>query len=144
MRLKINKEWHILVEVRHRYVLHYHKVRYFNNSNEITYKSYIRHQLKIKEKLLELLFYLKDNLKIKNIKVAASGFAAMGIAESLDFAFVQEVFSIKVCTENFNKNVKTAVELGGENAKILLLDLPLEVKINRTRVQLSLARHLPF
>ena len=108
------------------------------------YSSYIRHQLKIKEKLLELLFYLKDNLKIKNIKVAASGFAAMGIAESLDFAFVQEVFSIKVCTENFNKNVKTAVELGGENAKILLLDLPLEVKINRTRVQLSLARHLPF
>lgn len=101
--------------------------------NEIIYKNYFRHSLKIKEKLLELLIDLKDSLKTeKALKLAISGSAAMGIAKDLDLTFVQEVFATKVCTEIFNKNINTVIELGGEDAKIIFLDSPLEVKMNGT------------
>jgi len=101
--------------------------------NEIIYKNYFRHSLKIKEKLLKLLLDLRTNREVeKTLKLAFSGSAAMGIAKDLDLTFVQEVFATKVCTETFNKKVNTVIELGGEDAKILFLDSPLEVKMNGT------------
>ena len=104
-----------------------------DGKNKIVYKDYFRHSLKIKEKLLELLIDLKDDLKTeRTLKLAISGSAAMGIAKDLGFTFIQEVFATKVCTETFNKNINTVIELGGEDAKIIFLDSPLEVKMNGT------------
>ncbi len=104
-----------------------------NDDNSIICKPYTRHRLEIKQKLLELLYNIKHQINFDvPVKMAFSGSAAMGIVKDLDLPFVQEVYASKVCTEHFNKGANTVIELGGEDAKILFLDPPLEVKMNGT------------
>ncbi len=104
-----------------------------SDGNSVIYKSYLRHRLEIKQKLLELLAKVKRQIGHDGpIKLAFSGSAAMGIVKNLNLPFVQEVYASKICTEHFNKGTNAVIELGGEDAKILFLDPPLEVKMNGT------------
>ena len=107
-----------------------------NREEKIIYKSYVRHELKIKDKLLELLKDLKIKLEQlsleKDLKVAFSGSSAMKIVKDLEFTFIQEVYANKVAINFLNKDTNVAIELGGEDAKILFLESPVEIKMNGT------------
>ena len=103
---------------------------------KVMYKAYIRHELKIKDKLLDLLKALKNKLvslvSKEDLEIAFSGSSAMKIVKDLDFKFVQEVYANKVAINFLNKDTNVAIELGGEDAKILFLESPIEIKMNGT------------
>ncbi|MCL2556242.1 MAG: acyl-CoA dehydratase activase-related protein [Firmicutes bacterium] len=100
-----------------------------NNSN-IVFKDYFRHFSKIEEKVIQILSVLKRDYSAAYFSM--SGSAGMGLANTLDVPFVQEVYATKLAIDNINENVDVAIELGGEDAKILFMSGGLEVRMNGT------------
>lgn len=90
---------------------------------EIVYSSYQRHNTRIKESILSILETIKEKFPTeKKVKICLTGSAAMGIAEQQHLPFVQEVIAAsEVIQKNF-KNVRTLVDIGGEDAKIIFYE----------------------
>jgi len=101
-----------------------------DDTNNIVFKNYFRHFSKIEEKVKEILTTLSRNYE--NAFFAMSGSAGMGLANALNIPFIQEVYATKIALNNFNKNIDVAIELGGEDAKILFMSGGLEVRMNGT------------
>ena len=106
------------------------KCTVLDDNNRIIHQSYDRHYSRIIEQA-KILF---NNLAIKfpdtQMQIAISGSAGMGIADSLNIPFIQEVYATKVAAEHFAPGTDTIIELGGEDAKILFLSGNLEVRMN--------------
>ena len=106
------------------------KCTVLDDNNKIIHQSYDRHYSRIIEQA-KILF---NNLAIKfpntQMQIAISGSAGMGIADSLNIPFIQEVYATKVAAEHFAPGTDTIIELGGEDAKILFLTGNLEVRMN--------------
>lgn len=105
-----------------------------DDQDNVIYKSYERHYSRISEKLGEVLQELENGpLKgMKEVPLAFSGSAGMGIAESCGFPFYQEVYATREATKRFYPNTDCIIELGGEDAKILFLNNGVEVRMNGT------------
>ena len=119
------------------------KVIVLDNSNEIVFKNYFRHFSKIEEKVTEILTSLANDYPFALFSM--SGSAGMGLANALGVPFIQEVYATKIALDNFTKsnqqqttppndttNIDVAIELGGEDAKILFMSGGLEVRMNGT------------
>lgn len=105
-----------------------------NDEDQIIYKSYERHFSRISEKLSQVLTELEQGpLKgMKEVPLAFSGSAGMGIAESCKFPFYQEVYATRETTKANYPQTDCIIELGGEDAKILFLSSGVEVRMNGT------------
>ena len=98
--------------------------------DKIVYKNYVRHFSKVKEcVLLELKELLK---KFGNIpcRVAMTGSAGLGLAERANISFVQEVQAAFTSIKKFYHDVDVAIELGGEDAKIIFVTGGTEQRMN--------------
>ncbi len=102
-----------------------------DKNNVIKYKSYERHMTKINEMVREMLVTLLEQAG-DFARVSISGSAGMGLAKALEIPFVQEVFATKLAIEKFIPQADVAIELGGEDAKILFLTGGSEVRMNGT------------
>ncbi len=104
-----------------------------DESNNIIYSTYQRHYSQITEKIGEILDTVRKEVpEAENAFVAMSGSAGMGVAESCDIDFVQEVYATRVAANTFIPGTDVVIELGGEDAKILFLSGGLEVRMNGT------------
>jgi predicted CoA-substrate-specific enzyme activase len=105
-----------------------------SDTDEVLYKSYQRHYSRISEKLGEVLAELENGpLKgMKEVPLAFSGSAGMGIADSCKFPFYQEVYATRETTKKLYPQTNCIIELGGEDAKILFLTDGVEVRMNGT------------
>ena len=102
--------------------------------NKIIYTSYERHFSRISEKLAAVLKSLREGplQGLKEVPLAFTGSAGMGIAEGCQFPFYQEVYATRETTKEFYPDVDSIIELGGEDAKILFLNNGVEVRMNGT------------
>lgn len=99
--------------------------------NQVIYHSYERHYSQIVEKAAEILSTLGEQVIHGNrAKVAVSGSAGMGVAESAKLPFIQEVFATRIAAKAYIPDADVIVELGGEDAKILFLTGGAEVRMN--------------
>lgn len=104
-----------------------------DDENKIIYSTYERHYSQITEKIAEILTTVRSRVKgVENAAVALSGSAGMGVAESSNIDFVQEVYATRVAVNTFIPGTDVVIELGGEDAKILFLTNGLEVRMNGT------------
>ncbi len=102
-----------------------------NRYDEVIYESYQRHYSQITESAAKLLRQLAEVLpNVKQAKLAISGSAGMGLAESLAIPFVQEVFGTRIAAGRLLPAADVIIELGGEDAKILFLTGGMEVRMN--------------
>ena len=106
------------------------KLLVLNEKNDIVYKSYKRHYSKIREVILEEFGNIKDIVKENNISLAITGSAGYGISKETDIVFVQEVFASTLGIKRTIKDVDVAIELGGEDAKIIFLSDGFEERMN--------------
>lgn len=100
-----------------------------NDNNEICYKSYERHKSNVRQKTLDKLNDLKEFMD-SPFMFAMSGSSALGICDEADLPFVQEVFAESEAIKQYNNNCDVAIELGGEDAKILFFDGAIEQRMN--------------
>ena len=93
--------------------------------------SYERHYSQIIQKTSELLTRIREeHPDCETAEIAISGSAGMGMAEGCGIPFVQEVFATRIALTDRMPGVDAAIELGGEDAKILFLTNGLEVRMN--------------
>ena len=100
-----------------------------DETDKIVYSTYERHYSHIIEKSGELLRRVADQYAASG-KLAISGSAGMGMADSVKIPFVQEVFATRVAANRLAPGTDCIIELGGEDAKILFLTGGTEVRMN--------------
>ena len=87
--------------------------------NTIIYKDYRRHYADILGNLKEILSDILDKIGDCPVKLCITGSAGMGIAERYKVPFVQEVVaSCEVISRQFPE-IKTFVDIGGEDSKMI-------------------------
>jgi predicted CoA-substrate-specific enzyme activase len=92
------------------------------NRYETLFFSYQRHHTKISEVLISSLKTAISKLGDISCKLSITGSAGMGVAEKTDFGFVQEVVASAKYLELTHPQVKTFIEIGGEDSKIIFFD----------------------
>ncbi|PJB40325.1 MAG: CoA activase [Deltaproteobacteria bacterium CG_4_9_14_3_um_filter_63_12] len=93
------------------------------NSLEILWSDYQRHETRQAEKCLELLTVIHDafpGLRPEQVRAFITGSGAGPIAEPVGARFVQEVNAVTLAVEHLHPDVGSVVELGGQDAKIII------------------------
>ncbi len=91
--------------------------------NEIVWKRYQRHETRQAETLLELLLAVYADLpelSKYNPHAYITGSGAGPLSQSLGARFVQEVNAVTLAVEQLHPEVNSVIELGGQDAKIIL------------------------
>lgn len=105
-----------------------------DDAGEIVFRRYERHRAQIALLSEVLLHAIVTRFPGEAFRLGISGSAGMGLAEELDIDFLQEVYATRVALKKLAPKADVAIELGGEDAKILFLTGAggLEVRMNGT------------
>ena len=99
------------------------------DGEKIIYKSYVRHFSCVKQTVLSQLKTLKKKFG-GQYAVSITGSAGLGLSERSGLNFVQEVQSAFIAIRKFYPDADAAVELGGEDAKIIFITGGTEQRMN--------------
>ncbi len=100
------------------------------NDHQVLYQKYERHFSQVRQKTLEMLHEAACLQDDEPILLAISGSAGLGLAQSADLAFVQEVFATGEAVKYLAPDTSTVIELGGEDAKIIFFDGGTDERMN--------------
>ncbi len=97
-------------------------------TDEILWKDYQRHETKQPEKVLEFLKRIESDLQIspESTRIFITGSGGGGLALFIGAKFVQEVNAVSLAVEKLHPEVGSVVELGGQDAKIIIFKEDLE------------------
>ena len=98
--------------------------------NNCLYANYVRHGSKVKETALQELTEIEQKLGNIKVKVSLTGSAGLGLSERADLPFVQEVESAFLAIKKLYPTADCAIELGGEDAKIIFITGGVEERMN--------------
>ena len=105
-----------------------------DGQGRLLYEKYERHFSMIAEKSAEMLGDILASIGDREVLLAISGSAGMGMADRCHLSFQQEVYATRHAVEQAIPDADTVIELGGEDAKILFLTngarRDLEVRMN--------------
>ena len=91
-----------------------------NENNEVIWKQYQRHNAHQQELVLEYLNAVESMFPDSHVTVYTTGSGGRIIAEHIGAIHVQEVNAVTVATERRYPNAGSVVELGGQDAKIII------------------------
>ena len=97
------------------------KVAIMDQVGEILYSEYRRHFARIQETLAEVLRRASEKLGSVPVLPAITGSGGMALAQAMKIPFVQEVIAVSESLDRRYPQTDVAIELGGEDAKILYL-----------------------
>ncbi|MBL8617562.1 MAG: CoA activase [Deltaproteobacteria bacterium] len=90
-------------------------------SREILWSDYQRHETRQPEKVLELLIRIgHDFPNAKDTRIFATGSGSGPLCGPLGARFVQEVNAVTLAVEALHPDVGAVIELGGQDAKIIM------------------------
>ncbi|MCF0113455.1 MAG: 2-hydroxyglutaryl-CoA dehydratase, partial [Bacilli bacterium] len=101
-----------------------------DEGENLLYGNYLRHGSKVKQTSLEELQEIYDKFGDIEVKVALTGSAGLGLSERAGIPFVQEVQSSYTAIKQLYPQADSAIELGGEDAKIIFITGGLEQRMN--------------
>ena len=102
------------------------------DGEQVIYKKYERHFSQVRVKTLQMLEDARAYLEGREIKIAISGSAGLGLAEAAGIAFVQEVYATYALIKEREPETDAVIELGGEDAKIIFLRGGVDERMNGT------------
>ncbi len=109
------------------------KVVVMDNKKNILYKDYQRHFSDTKKTINSLLSTVIEKYgKDSKFTITFTGSGAIALAKFLSVGFVQEVIACKNAIKEYAPSVDVAIELGGEDAKIIYFDQTIEQRMNGT------------
>ncbi len=98
------------------------KIAIINDKNEVLFSDYERHFANIRECLKGLIQKALDELGDMRIRPVITGSGGLTLAKHLKVIFVQEVLAVSTSLETFAPKTDVAIELGGEDAKIIYFE----------------------
>lgn len=90
-----------------------------SDNGEMKYHKYIRHFARQRESIINLINELISEVEITNAKICLTGSGARNIANKIGVPFTQEVVANSLALKKEYKKIGTAIELGGQDAKII-------------------------
>jgi predicted CoA-substrate-specific enzyme activase len=106
------------------------KLAVLDSRGELVFGEYQRHCAHIQETLAELLRHAREQLGPVELLPAITGSGSINLAKHLDIPFVQEVVAVATALEKVAPQTDVAIELGGEDAKIIYFTGGLEQRMN--------------
>ena len=105
------------------------KVTVIDEEGTLVYKSYVRHFAKVKETVLSELYNVKRKFS-GEFSASVTGSAGLGLSQRSKINFVQEVQAAFIAIRKYHPDADVAVELGGEDAKIIFITGGTEQRMN--------------
>ncbi len=106
------------------------KLVLLNEQKELVFGKYIRHGARTQEALASLLQEAKTLLGDCRLEVRITGSGSINLGKALDIPFVQEVVAVASALKQVAPQTDVAIELGGEDAKIIYFKGGLEERMN--------------
>lgn len=106
------------------------KIAILNDKNQIIFSAYERHFANIQETLRKIIESAYNELGDRDIAPMITGSGGLSISRYLDIPFVQEVVSVATSLKDYAPRTDVAIELGGEDAKIIYFTDGIEQRMN--------------
>ncbi len=101
-----------------------------DSDGNIIYSKYQRHLSKVKETVTDQLKIIQADYPENTFTVCITGSAGLGLANSAELPFVQEVHAAFLAVKKKYPDADSVIELGGEDAKIIFLTGGVEQRMN--------------
>ena len=98
------------------------KVAVIDENNNILFSDYERHFADIRNTLRNLVTKASEKLGNISFIPMITGSGGLTLAKHLNIDFVQEVLCVSTSLETFAPKTDVAIELGGEDAKIIYFE----------------------
>ena len=98
--------------------------------DEIVFSEYRRHQANTQLVLSQLLREAEDRLGQCGFRLKITGSGSINLAKALELEFIQEVVAVAAALRHEAPQTDVAIELGGEDAKIIYFTGGLEERMN--------------
>ncbi|MDY3259698.1 MAG: BadF/BadG/BcrA/BcrD ATPase family protein, partial [Collinsella sp.] len=108
------------------------KLAVLNDDNQLVYAKYQRHHTDVRACARDLFEGAATVLPTAQMTCAITGSGGLLLSQWLDLEFVQEVIASKRAVETLIPATDVAIELGGEDAKIIYFDNGIEQRMNGT------------
>ena len=122
----MNKELRVGIDVGSTTV----KMIVLDNNDNVLYKEYRRHFSDTKKTINDLFLEILDKFPKEEFILSMTGSGAITLAKYLSVPFVQEVIACRNAIKEYATGVDVAIELGGEDAKIIYFDQTIEQRMN--------------
>ena len=106
------------------------KIILLNEDNEIIFSDYERHYANIQETLASLIKKAQESLGNSPVLPVITGSGGLTISKHLNIPFVQEVVAVSTALQDYAPQTDVAIELGGEDAKIIYFTNGIEQRMN--------------
>ncbi len=106
------------------------KISIIDDAGEILFADYERHFANIQETLSGLLKKGADTLGNLNVEPMITGSGGLTLSKHLGVPFVQEVVAVATSLKDFAPQTDVAIELGGEDAKIIYFTGGIDQRMN--------------
>ncbi len=106
------------------------KLVLLDSSNIPVYEEYRRHRAHTQETLAELLSEAREKVGECEIRPMITGSGSINLGKALSIGFIQEVVAVTNAIEYSHPKTDVAIELGGEDAKIIYFTGGLEERMN--------------
>ncbi len=108
------------------------KLAVIDDNDHLIYANYERHHTDVRATAKELFARAQKVIGDTPMRVSITGSGGMLLAKWLGLEFVQEVIASKRAVETLIPQTDCAIELGGEDAKIIYFDNGIEQRMNGT------------
>ena len=106
------------------------KLVILNQDGQMQYSDFRRHHAHTQETLGTLLSEAYDALGECRLQISITGSGAINLGKALNIPFVQEVVAVATALKSTAPQTDVAIELGGEDAKIIYFRGTLEERMN--------------
>ncbi len=108
------------------------KLAVLNDADEVVWSIYQRHHADVRATIIDVLKQAAAQYPDDRMTIAITGSGGLLLSQWLDIKFIQEVIASKTAVETFIPATDVAIELGGEDAKIIYFDNGIEQRMNGT------------
>ena len=106
------------------------KLVVLDETDRMIYGQYRRHMARTQATLAELLAEAQNQIGECKLRARITGSGAINLAKSLDIEFMQEVVAVATALKYSAPQTDVAIELGGEDAKIIYFSGGIEERMN--------------
>ncbi|WP_167954706.1 2-hydroxyacyl-CoA dehydratase [Anaerosporobacter faecicola] len=106
------------------------KIAVLDDQHTILFSDYERHYANIQETLHTLLQKAYEKVGNCSIAPVITGSGGLTLSKHLDVPFIQEVVAVSTALQNYAPQTDVAIELGGEDAKIIYFTNGIDQRMN--------------
>ncbi len=108
------------------------KIVVIDQNDSVVHTEYERHNTQIHKTVNQLFDKVKKHIGNSKISICVTGSAGIGLSEKMGIPFVQEVVATTEVVKNLYPYVKTLIDIGGEDSKMIFFNpsKPPDIRMN--------------